>query len=267
MRVVRADGRIERERGVLRTADLEYELPEGRIATWAVEPRDAARLMVVGKGEGGRVENRVVRELPGLLRGGDLLVFNTTRVIPARFVGRRAGSGGKIEGLYLSKEGENEQRRANSEHAAGTGALLWHAFIKGRHTREGAEIEVFDREGMASGIVLRVVGRSELEAGAWMAEVRGGATTGEVLERVGLTPLPPYILAARKKTHHGDTESTERSAKSETETEDRERYQTVYAREPGSVAAPTAGLHFTPELLNRCRDAGADIARVTLHVG
>jgi len=243
---------------VLRTADLDYDLPEDRIATRPSEPRDAARLMVGGREEGGRVEDRVVRELPGLLRRGDLLVFNTTRVLPARFVGRRAGSGGKIDGLYLNEEGAGNGQQA-------TGGLRWNAFIKGRHTREGAEIEVFDRAGRPSGVRMRVERRSGEEPGAWVVEVTGSGSTAEVLERVGLTPLPPYILAARKRTHQGETGITGKQRG--TDEEDRERYQTVYAREPGSVAAPTAGLHFTPELLERLAAEGIGRADVVLHVG
>jgi S-adenosylmethionine:tRNA ribosyltransferase-isomerase len=234
---------------VLRTADLDYELPEERIATSPAEPRDAARMMVVERAEGGEVQDRVVRELPGLLRRGDLLVFNTTRVVPARFVGKRAGSGGKIDGLFLSEVGGG---------AGQGGPLRWHAFVKGRHTRAGAAIEVFERDGSLrrAGVTMRVLGRSEEEPGAWVVEVGGVATTGEALERVGLTPLPPYIVAARR---HLGVSAEEMS--------DRERYQTVYARQEGSVAAPTAGLHVTPGLLEAIAAAWIERADVVLHVG
>src|SRR5690606_14690885 len=166
-----------------------------------------------------------------VLRAGDLLVFNTTRVLPARFRGVRAGTGGRIEGLYL---GEAGPRR-------------WHAFIKGRHTRAGAELVLHDREGCDSGVRLRVIDRSPEEPGAWVVEVAGTeAPAAEILERVGLTPLPPYILAARKQAGVAADERV-----------DRERYQTEYARpdQAGSVDAPTTGLHINPEILYRLEPA------------
>jgi S-adenosylmethionine:tRNA ribosyltransferase-isomerase len=257
----------ERSR-VLRTADLDYDLPPERIATHPVHPRDAARLMVVAKGEAGAVGepgHRRVRDLPGLLRPGDLLVFNTTRVLPARMRGVRVGTGGRAEVLYLHE-------------GLAAGALAWTVLIKGRHTRAGAEFDLFDRQGNPSGVRLRVTGRPQSEPEAWTVEVeqrdkgntggttvrRGEGQTLEVLNRVGLTPLPPYILRARRDA--GDPGNDDA---------DRADYQTVYARESGdpggdsggSVAAPTAGLHFTPELLAALARAGVGRAEVILHVG
>src|SRR5439155_13755026 len=165
-----------------------------------------------------------------ILRRGDVLVFNSTRVLPARFRGERVGTRGKIEGLYLSDaEGEGVG-----------GPLRWHALIKGRHTRAGAEIAVHDSAGGDSGVRLRVLGRSPEEPGGWLVEVSGAAgPSAAILERVGLPPLPPYILAARKAAGL----PTEQPG-------DRGDYQTVYARpdQAGSVPAATAGLHLTPGL-------------------
>jgi S-adenosylmethionine:tRNA ribosyltransferase-isomerase len=286
---------------VLRTSDLNYELPAGLIATRPAEPRDSARLMVVGRGvstghgvprypevetaghgvsryPGGlRVEHRIVRELPEILQVGDLLVFNITRVIPARFRGRRVGTGGKIEGLYLhEREGEDERQGTSTDVRLGaesratqaletesryTPAPHWVALIKGRHTRAGAVLELHDRAGRASGIRLEVVGRPREEPEAWVVRVGSdeGITTREVLERVGLPPLPPYIVKARKDRGQGE------------QGEDAAWYQTVYAQEgtehKGSVAAPTAGLHFTPELLRQLEERGIDRSEVVLHVG
>lgn len=234
---------------MLRTSDLDYELPPDRVATEPSRPRDAARLMVVDRGDPSRAADLRVSDLPGVLRPGDLLVFNTTRVLPARLRGVRAGTGGRIDGLYLSD-------------AAGgaAGERRWNAFLKGRHLRATAVVDVRDREGQSSGIRLVILDRSADEPGAWLVRVEGeeGLSSAEVLERVGWTPLPPYILAARK---HGGSGGDERA--------DRQEYQTVYAREDqaASVAAPTAGLHFTPELLSRLAAAGIGRADVTLHVG
>jgi S-adenosylmethionine:tRNA ribosyltransferase-isomerase len=233
---------------VLRTSDLDYELPPERIATHPVVPRDAARLLVVDR-RGGGTQHRWVKELPGLLRPRDLLVFNTTRVLPARFRGVRQGTGGKVEGLYL--------REAQGSVA---GALVWTALIKGRHTRAGAVLELDDPAGKASGVRLRVTGRPDGEPEAWTVAVEGdnaaGVDTPRLLERVGLTPLPPYILKARRAAGDAGDEDVDRGV-----------YQTVYAREAGSVAAPTAGLHFTPELLGTLGRACVEMVDVVLHVG
>jgi S-adenosylmethionine:tRNA ribosyltransferase-isomerase len=216
---------------VLRTCELEYELPPEFIATSPATPRDSARMMVV---ERASVRHLQVRELAGLLRTGDCLVVNTTRVVPARFRARRVGTGGRVEGLYLS--------------TAADGA--WVVLLRGGHLREGVELEVLDREGQASGLVAALVKKQE--PGAWVLRV--GANPAEVLERVGETPLPPYIVKAR-----GACAVDDRA--------DRKRYQTVYADAAGSVAAPTAGLHFTPELLGDLAARGVQRVDVVLHVG
>lgn len=237
---------------MLRTTDLDYELPADRIATHPADPRDSARLMVVERSGGSppEVQHCIIRDLPDLLSPGDLLIFNTTRVLPARFRGRRVGTGGRIEGLYLHDQAGDE---------AG-----WVCLIKGRHTRAGAILELNDREGKPSGIRLIVRGRPEEEPEAWIVRIESPdpLDTREILERVGLTPLPPYILRARKDRGMGD------------DPEDARWYQTVYAHAgpaeapvAGSVAAPTAGLHFTPELLQHLEKRGIQRADVTLHVG
>jgi S-adenosylmethionine:tRNA ribosyltransferase-isomerase len=234
---------------VLRTSDLDYDLPPEGIATHPVSPRDSARLMVVDRRDPSRMGHRIVRDLPGLLRAGDLLVFNTTRVLPARFRGVREGTGGKMEGLYLH------------DAPGGGGGLVWVCLIKGRHTREGAVLELALPDGGRSGVRLRVVGRPAEEPEAWLAAVEGGEgaeglDSAGVLARVGLTPLPPYILKARRDAGDAGDDAA-----------DRGEYQTVYAREAGSVAAPTAGLHFTTELLGALGRAGVRMADVVLHVG
>jgi S-adenosylmethionine:tRNA ribosyltransferase-isomerase len=232
-------------RRVLRTADLDYDLPPELIATQPASPRDSARLMVVDRTNPSSIRHAVVRELPTFLRAGDVLVFNTTRVVPARFFGQRIGTGGKIEGLYLHEGARGAD-----------GRLAWITLLRGRHLREGAELALFDRPGKPCGITLTVTGRAESEEGAWTASITGAAETPTILDRIGHTPLPPYIVKARVAAH----------AAPETE-EDQKLYQTVYASESGSVAAPTAGLHFTPELIGALFDRLICNVAVVLHVG
>jgi len=201
------------------TSDFDYDLPPASIAQEPA-PRGESRLLVLDRA--GPERHARVRDLARLLRSGDLLVLNDTRVIPSRLYGRSAG-GGKIEILLVEPVGERE----------------WDALVKpGRRARPGARFEI--GEGLAAEVLdKREDGRHRL---------RFSEPIEPHLDRLGHIPLPPYI-------HRPDTP------------EDRERYQTVYARRPGAVAAPTAGLHFTEELLREIAGAGVEIARVTLHVG
>lgn len=228
---------------MLRTRDLEYNLPEGLVATRPATPRDAARLMVATPGA--NPVHAHVRDLPSFLRPGDVLVFNTTKVLRARLVGHRLDTGGRVEGLYLRP---------------GPDAGTWVAMLKARRFREGSPIALISEAGQASGVILRPVRRVESEPGAWVVAVEGSRGEGDqaILDRTGHVPIPPYILAARARSGQGDGESS-----------DAARYQTVYARDdqPGSVAAPTAGLHFTPELLAALDAMGVERVGVVLHVG
>jgi S-adenosylmethionine:tRNA ribosyltransferase-isomerase len=234
----------------MRIERLDYHLPEGAIATHAVEPRDAARMMVVWRSDPGRMEHRHVRDLPEYVGAGHVMVFNTTRVAPARFAGEREDTGGKAEGLYLGPaEGEPGLARA---------------LVKARRFREGARIRLHGDAGgerNEDDVSIELVRRDDSEPGAWIVRflMRGEpAAPDDALQRVGWTPLPPYILAARRREHEAPTGDAE----------DRARYQTVYARgDARSVAAPTAGMHFTPGLLERLAAAGTGRADVTLHVG
>lgn len=221
----------------LDTSAFDFDLPQRLIAQTAVEPRDAARLLVAGP-EGGAAgaAHATVAELPERLRAGDLLVLNDTRVLPARVRASRS-TGGKVEALFL------EPRPGASGDARGT----WLALVRpAKKIREGEALVTRD-----AGVQLVAVER-DAASGGWFVKLveaaRPEAATEDLLERVGDVPLPPYI---------------ERDA----DAADLERYQTVYARESGAVAAPTAGLHFTPELLERIEARGVGIARVTLHVG
>jgi S-adenosylmethionine:tRNA ribosyltransferase-isomerase len=270
---------------------LEYELPEGIIATRPAEPRDAARMMVVRRSDPGSIEHRHVRDLPTYLRAGDLMVFNRTRVLPARLIGVNEETGGKVDGLYLREAGPREGYH-------GTKGVAWQVLLKARRVREGTCILLIGpeelqqnqsdqsdpdggREPETSGVRLVVLRRAlgpeddrglgdQPDAGeGWIVGVElwvqgeqwrklGPDETEGLLARVGHTPLPPYILASRRLL------GTPVDAAEQT---DRARYQTVYAREGGSVAAPTAGLHFTPELLAGLDARGIQRAEVVLHVG
>ncbi len=234
------------------TSDLEYDLPPALIATRPCSPRDGARLLVCSR-TSPEIRHLRVRDLPGLLDPGDALVFNTTSVVRARFVGRNPDTGGKVQGLYL--------RDAPPTPA---GEPCWEAMLKARRFRPGGRVELIDASGRAPGVALRLIERTGDEAGAWRVAVEGGAGMGDgggsadLLERAGLTPLPPYILSARKSQGlEIDDES------------DRASYQTVLAdpARAGSVAAPTAGLHFTPELLEALSLRGVVRTDVDLCVG
>ncbi len=226
----------------MQLADFDYHLPEELIAQEALEDRAASRMLVVHR-TGGRWEDRTFRDLPEYLHPGDCLVVNDSRVFPARLYGRRAG----IHALPVGKN--NPKVR---EYLSGTVEVFllrsvsrdgrdWEALV-----RPGRKLPVGERITFDEGLEGEIVGRGEF--GERTVRFHGDADLYVAFERIGHVPLPPYI----KRT---DSPA------------DRDRYQTVFARERGSVAAPTAGLHFTPEVLTRCREAGAEQAFVTLHVG
>lgn len=204
-------------------AEYDFDLPAGAIAQAPPETRDAARLLVIDR-ERGALADRQVVELPGLLRPGDCLVVNDSRVIPARVLAEDAG-GRPVELLFLEEE------------TAGR----WRALVRpGRRCRPGATLAV-------AAARLEVV--AVLPDGARLVQRHDG-TVEDLLGAHGLPPLPPYIARHAKPAP-----------------EDWERYQTVYAREPGSVAAPTAGLHLSDALLASLRARGVELQAVTLHVG
>ena len=204
----------------MRLSDFDYSLPSSLIAQTPIEPRDHSRLMSLSRADGGMRHHRFY-ELPQMLRPDDVMVFNDSRVMPARLRGRLR-TGGSIEMLLLSRLSPG----------------VWRAIGRpGRLLRPGAAFEVSGRGGSMSGEVLEIEPEGER-----IVRIDGE----ERLHDVGEVPLPPYI--------------TETLA-------DSERYQTVYAREEGSAAAPTAGLHFTDGLLERVRDMGVQTVFVTLHVG
>jgi S-adenosylmethionine:tRNA ribosyltransferase-isomerase len=206
---------------------LDYSWPAELIAQEPAEPRDASRLLVLDRGRDAR-EDRMFGDLPELLRAGDCLVANRSRVIPARVLGTTIEGGRPVELVLLRPVAERR----------------WAALVRpGRRCRVGTRVDLANGAARA-----RIVG--EEPGGARVVEIEGPWEVRELLERHGLPPLPPYI-----ERHDAP------------KPEDRERYQTVYAREDGSVAAPTAGLHFTPELLARLAGRGVAMHFLTLHVG
>lgn len=206
---------------------FDYELPPELIAQRPVEPRDSSRLFVVHR-QSGRFEHRRFRDLPEYLQPGDCLVLNNTKVIPARVYGTRVATGGRWEGLFLERRDD-----------------LWRMMTKTRGKPQPGEtirIHATDNE-----LTLELIER--VDKGVWMVRPSDSRDPFEVLAEVGHVPLPPYIRAGKDAP------------------EDRQSYQTVFARTPGAVAAPTAGLHFTPELLEQIAAGGVQKAEVTLHVG
>lgn len=219
----------------LRAGDFDYPLDPGQIAQTPAERRDRARLMRLGRADR-QIHHHRFADLPRLLRDNDLLVLNDTRVLPAKFVCRRR-SGGRIDGLFLS------------EPAAGR----WLVLLRNAGCcRIGEELELRGAERVRLGLLRRLGG------GRWEVGLRTNesplASAQDVLERAGRTPLPPYIRRDADRTRAADSI-------------DRERYQTVYARRAGAVAAPTAGLHFTETLLGALRAKGVELVNLTLHVG
>jgi S-adenosylmethionine:tRNA ribosyltransferase-isomerase len=209
---------------------FDYELPRRLVAQEPLRRRVDARLMVVDRRRQ-QIEHHHVRDLPHLLRPGDRLVLNDTKVLPARLVGERAETGGRWQGLFLAATADGN----------------WRILCKTRgRLNPGESVRLLDREGRPA-VNLYLVER--LADGEWLARVEIDQPTEAVLERLGRVPLPPYIRGGNMVDA------------------DVVNYQTVYARHPGAVAAPTAGLHFTKDLLRSLEDHGISASTVTLHVG
>ncbi len=213
----------------LRLSDFDYDFPKSLVAAYPIEPRDDARLMVVDR-DRGTIEHRSVRDLPDYFSEGDVLVANDTMVFPARLRGIKENTGAKIEAFLL--------RELNSEHR------LWDSIVDpARKVRVGNKIVFGDR--LAAEVIDNTTSRGRTLR--FMFE----GTPDELyaaIDGLGETPIPPYL---RRKA----------------EPADRVRYQTMFARRRGAVAAPSAGLHFTPDLLQAITSKGCDVATVTLHLG
>ena len=210
-------------------SDLDFDLPPELIAQEALPARDHSRLLHLDRATQARAHHRI-DDLPGLLRSGDLLVVNNSRVFPARLLGRRDPSGGTVECLLLARLDRDrwdvlmhpgQKMKVGAQAVFGEGNDRLHLEVRERHFHGRRTV------------TLHAAGADDVDT---------------VVDRVGQTPLPPYI---KRPVQRGD----------------RERYQTIFANVRGSIAAPTAGLHFTPELMTRLASAGVDRAEVTLHVG
>ena len=214
----------------MNVADFDFELPQASIAQRPASERDHSRLLVLDRGAG-MVGHRQFDELPELLRGGDLLVLNDTRVLPARLVGHKR-SGGRVELLLVERVERSEDHE------------LWRCLLhSSRKPRRSSTI------ALDQGLVATVLDR---EAEEWTIRLEcASGPLAERLERAGQAPLPPYI---RRGPEGPDAD-------------DRERYQTIFAGKPGAIAAPTAGLHFTDGLFDRLRRNGVEVTTITLHVG
>ena len=207
----------------MKTADFDYDLPQELIAQDPLEQRDSSRLLILDKETGERT-HKIFHDLIDYLHEGDCLVINNTQVIPARLIGEREGTGGKVEVLLLKRRSDN----------------VWETLVKpGKKARPGMRLSF-------GGGLLHAEVQEVVDEGNRLIRFEYEGIFEEILDQLGQMPLPPYI------TH---------------QLKDKNRYQTVYAKYEGSAASPTAGLHFTEELLEQIQAKGVKIARVTLHVG
>jgi len=210
-------------------SSYDYKLPQSLIAQHPATKRDQSRMLFLER-KSGKISNRNFTEIVSLLPESSCLVINNTKVLPARIPGKRQ-SGGKIEALLIEENNNGD----------------WSAIVrKAGRIKQGERLEFCDGKLLAKA-------KERLEEGEWLLEFEETERLKERLEDVGLPPLPPYI----ERRNASDLQNTK----------DRERYQTCFATEPGAIAAPTAGLHFTPEILTEIENRGIDILEVTLHVG
>lgn len=207
----------------MKTSDFYYDLPEELIAQEPLKDRSSSRLLVLDR-ETGEIEHKIFKDITNYLKEGDCIVINDTKVLPARLIGERVGTGAKVEILLLVRKDIN----------------TWEVLVKpGKKARPGDKISFGGGKLVAE--ILETI-----EGGNRIIKFHYDGVFENIIEELGEMPLPPYI------TH---------------KLEDRNRYQTVYAEHDGSAAAPTAGLHFTPELIEKIQNMGVKIAHVTLHVG
>ncbi|GIV62091.1 MAG: S-adenosylmethionine:tRNA ribosyltransferase-isomerase [Rhodothermaceae bacterium] len=213
----------------MKLSDFVYEYPKELIAKYPAEPRDSARLMVLDR-QRGTIEHRIFRDIVDYFKDGDVMVVNNTKVFPARLYGNKEKTGARIE-VFLLRELNAESR-------------LWDVIVD-----PARKIRIGNKLYFENGLVAEVIDNTT-SRGRTIRFVFDGTNEElyRMIDEIGQTPIPPYI-------------------KRDVEEEDRERYQTIFAQKRGAVAAPTAGLHFTPELIQKLKDKGVQIAPVTLHVG
>ncbi len=217
----------------MKVSDFNYDLPEELIAQFPIKDRSSSRLMVLHR-KTQTIENKVFKDILEYLKPGDCLVRNNTKVIPARLYGIKTDTKIQVEFLLLNRiEGKKQSQDSKNEE-------IWEVMVRpGRRLKQGAKVNFGD--GLLEGEVLET-----LEGGNRKVKFTYEGIFNEILDKIGLMPLPPYIHETLKE---------------------KDRYQTVYAKYEGSSAAPTAGLHFTDELLEQIKNKGVQIANVTLHVG
>ena len=209
----------------MKLSEFDYQLPQELIAKQPTEKRDASRLMVLHRDDG-RIEHRKFSDILEYLSPSDILVVNNTKVIPARLIGHKKGTGGEVEILLLRQESEGR----------------WNCLVRpGRRLMPGAKVEF--KEGLMEAEIIE-----HREGGQRLVKFSYNGDFYQVLEKVGQVPLPPYLDRHPQEA-------------------DKNRYQTIYAKEEGAVAAPTAGLHFTPELMEKVKDKGVEVLEILLHVG
>jgi len=223
-------------------ATWQFELPPELIAARPTSQRDGGRLLVVRR-QTGQIEHRQIVDLPDILQTGDRLVFNNTKVLPARLFGFRTSTGGRWEGLFL-EQSDDERWRITGQTR---GRLQPDECLTIVQATEFSPSRTLDDYPAATTLQLRLTERCS--DGSWLAAPDSNSQTLQLLEEFGTLPLPPYI--GRKVADSADSE----------------RYQTVFASQTGAIAAPTAGLHFTPDLLSKCSAQGISRSEVTLHVG
>ena len=222
-------------------SEFDYDLPPGSIAQQPLPERDASRMLVLERASG-RFEDQQFSQLPSLLRGDELMIINNTRVIPARLFGYRAGVHSEPPGKQNPARHESLRSKIEVLLVRRLEQDLWEALVRpGRKVRIGERI-LFEGGELQAEIV------EHGEFGLRRVRFHGSGDTLAAIDKIGHIPLPPYIRRADQP-------------------EDRERYQTVFAAQPGAVAAPTAGLHFTPAILQRLRAGGVEVRELTLEVG
>ena len=215
----------------IRTENFDFKLPDDLIAQRPPDQRDSSALLHLERA-GGTWTDRRFNQLPGLLRSGDLMVMNDTKVVPARFYCTRP-TGGKVEGLFLQIAGGGK----------------WEVMLKNASRCKPGELLCLSADRRTDRLPIELI--ENLGRGCWIAEPKSQRDAFDILQSVGTIPLPPYI-----RRDAGADDSS-----------DRLRYQTVYAATPGAVAAPTAGLHFTPKIFDALAEAGVETCCLTLHVG
>jgi len=252
----------------MKLKDFDYYLPKNLIAQKPIKPRDHSRLLLLAK-RTGRIEHKHFYDILDYLKPGDVLVLNNSKVMPARLIGKRKETGGKIEVFLLRKKVfiapyiKKERNPLNPPFEGGQyrGGNIWQCLLGGKRRREGLEVK-FNR-----GLECRVV--KDNKDGTWEIKFnKSGKEFMKIVNKIGLTPLPPYIKRATKRCRTPYSASVATSAKG-ARVSDTLDYQTVYAddKKIGSVAAPTAGFHFTRVLLKKLKSQGVQLECVTLHVG